>query len=472
VYLFVFGELVDAYQSRTLPHDVRLVMALRARFFLDMWINFLARYKYPRSRHCISREAIDIVRILTDGLVGLILIHRDHLDGLVYPLLPWKHSTEVCEHLFGLMRKIIQEFSFLDFLYMVPQLRALIDSDMADVFAGDGRNAATGYTNTWLSDAGVSLAHLAVFPSDTQFSGSTTQAWNEALSFWAILGVSPQDVQHVDSPAVQTPIRPIQLPSISAWFHEDTSTNKADSDSTFNSDSDSYSDSSVDYDLEEVIREQEQNYPFHDERLVELKTAAISLSVDQRLHLYVTLLFPSDYAHVWLREDLSEAAEDMLSGAGNDHKLVHASLASIPPPPIQLPALELPPEAVNAFDVPLDDSLDFAGLVLLRDIHEPAHVKKANRPRRAEPLERDSSAALAASSSNGTGTIIEGETRKRRTLMNEIARDLHGVLRHAEALSSGPGTARLSRWMEKDTGVKTGNALNAELSAGQQANKV
>jgi hypothetical protein len=126
----------------------------------------------------------------------------------------------------------------------------------------------------------------------------------------------------------------------------------------------------------------------------------------------------------------------------------------------------------NAFDVPLDDSLDFAGLVLLRDIHEPAHVKKANRPRRAEPLEPDSSAALAASSSNGTGTIIEGETRKRRTLMNEIARDLHGVLRHAEALSSGPGTARLSRWMEKDTGVKTGNALNAELSAGQQANKV
>jgi hypothetical protein len=140
--------------------------------------------------------------------------------------------------------------------------------------------------------------------------------------------------------------------------------------------------------------------------------------------------------------------------------------------PIQLPALALPPEAVNAFDVPLDDSLDFAGLVLLRDIHEPAHVKKANRPRRAEPLEPDSSAALAASSSNGTGTIIEGETRKRRTLMNEIARDLHGVLRHAEALSSGPGTARLSRWMEKDTGVKTGNALNAELSAGQQANKV
>jgi len=35
VYLFVFGDLIDAYQNRSIPHLERVKMLLRARYFLD-----------------------------------------------------------------------------------------------------------------------------------------------------------------------------------------------------------------------------------------------------------------------------------------------------------------------------------------------------------------------------------------------------------------------------------------------------
>ena len=35
VYLFVFGDLIDAYQNRSISHHERVKMLLRARYFLD-----------------------------------------------------------------------------------------------------------------------------------------------------------------------------------------------------------------------------------------------------------------------------------------------------------------------------------------------------------------------------------------------------------------------------------------------------
>ncbi|TFK25893.1 hypothetical protein FA15DRAFT_555181, partial [Coprinopsis marcescibilis] len=37
VYFIVFGELIDAYQIRTMSHADRVHLALRARYFLDTW---------------------------------------------------------------------------------------------------------------------------------------------------------------------------------------------------------------------------------------------------------------------------------------------------------------------------------------------------------------------------------------------------------------------------------------------------
>ncbi|KAI0072552.1 hypothetical protein K474DRAFT_1559378, partial [Panus rudis PR-1116 ss-1] len=68
VYLFIFRELIDAYQNRTISLAERLKLLLRTHYFISMWRSFLDRCGYPASRFFISREATDIVRILIEGL--------------------------------------------------------------------------------------------------------------------------------------------------------------------------------------------------------------------------------------------------------------------------------------------------------------------------------------------------------------------------------------------------------------------
>jgi len=126
IYLFIFGELVDAYQNRKISHLERIKMALRARFFCEMWRSFLHAAGYSESRHYISREFSDIMQTLVDGLISLVIVYRDHLGDEIYPLMPWLHSSETCEHLFAECRKLIKDFTFLDFLYMIPRLTILI----------------------------------------------------------------------------------------------------------------------------------------------------------------------------------------------------------------------------------------------------------------------------------------------------------------------------------------------------------
>jgi hypothetical protein len=123
VYLFVFGELIDAYQNRSISHAERVKLVLRARYFLDSWSSFLDLSGYKMSLYFLSREAVDIARIIIEGYLALIYIHRDHTDG-VFPLLPWLHSSEACEHVFGESRRIVKDFTMLDFLYMISKLGA------------------------------------------------------------------------------------------------------------------------------------------------------------------------------------------------------------------------------------------------------------------------------------------------------------------------------------------------------------
>ncbi|TFK27117.1 hypothetical protein FA15DRAFT_702135 [Coprinopsis marcescibilis] len=107
IYLFIFGELIDAYQNRSMTHPERINIG------------------YTEAQHTISKAALDIARIIAEGLLALVFIHRDHLSELA-PLLPWLHSTESCEHVFGEARRIIDDFPLRDFVYMSPKLRQRI----------------------------------------------------------------------------------------------------------------------------------------------------------------------------------------------------------------------------------------------------------------------------------------------------------------------------------------------------------
>ena len=121
IYLFVFGELIDAYQNRHIPHIERVHMVLRIFFFIEIWEEFLDKAGYPKGIYFLSKEACNIVKHLIHGFIKLIIIYRDHLPAM-YPLLPWLHSTEPCEHIFGLCRQILQDFTMHDFQFMIPKL--------------------------------------------------------------------------------------------------------------------------------------------------------------------------------------------------------------------------------------------------------------------------------------------------------------------------------------------------------------
>lgn len=96
VYLFVFGELIDAYQNRHITHDECIKMVLRAHYFINMWKTYIMTipaYRHPQ--YFLSREYVDIISFLVNGFLSLVVIYRDHVEG-IHPLLPWLHSTEPC----------------------------------------------------------------------------------------------------------------------------------------------------------------------------------------------------------------------------------------------------------------------------------------------------------------------------------------------------------------------------------------
>lgn len=67
VYLFVFGELVDAWDNRYITHLGRVTMVLRARYFLDLMETYLTHAGYKLCTYFISLESLDVARYLIDG---------------------------------------------------------------------------------------------------------------------------------------------------------------------------------------------------------------------------------------------------------------------------------------------------------------------------------------------------------------------------------------------------------------------
>jgi hypothetical protein len=188
IYLFIFGELIDAYQNRSMSHHERLKLVLRARYFLDSWETFLNLAGYKKSVYFLSREAVDIARIIIEGYISLVFIHRDHASIMV-SLLPWLHSSEACEHLFGQARQVVKDFTWLDFIDMVPKLR--IRLRQAIIRDSDPKARATGYCHTYFDHTDIDLRTLATYPTDEEIHKVAQDAAREADGLVASLGIDP-----------------------------------------------------------------------------------------------------------------------------------------------------------------------------------------------------------------------------------------------------------------------------------------
>lgn len=138
-YLFVMGELVDAWQNRHILHVDRARMVIRARFFLMAWrSHVVANPDHSTNIHFISRESYDIFLTLCESLLSLIVTYRKYFPE--YPLLPWLHSTEPCEHLFGTLRLLKKDFNYSDVLYLEAKLRTLLLGIFGDLSLDEQAN--------------------------------------------------------------------------------------------------------------------------------------------------------------------------------------------------------------------------------------------------------------------------------------------------------------------------------------------
>jgi len=192
-------------------HNERVKLVLRARYFLDSWETFLTASGYSKTTYLLSQEALDITRIIIEGYLALVLIHRDHVNAVLTPLYPWLHSSEACEHTFGEARQVTKDFTMLDFLYMVPKLKVKMRQAIFKAKTSNAKSRASGYSHTYFDMAGLDQMSLSTFPSDEQISMITEMASEEADSLISLLGLIPIQVHNLQHTNVV-------LPGIESWL--------------------------------------------------------------------------------------------------------------------------------------------------------------------------------------------------------------------------------------------------------------
>ncbi|KAI0026467.1 hypothetical protein K488DRAFT_66592, partial [Vararia minispora EC-137] len=189
IYLFVLGELVDAWQNRRIGHISRIQMALRARFFLMAWQTHIEQHSNHRKDiHFISRESCAIFIRLCDSLLQLIFVHQKFFSS--YPLLPWLHSTEACEHFFGMLRQLKTDFTFADAIYLEPKLRTLMLGAFRNLTAQEQANAtASGYHHMYFIASDIDLKALATWPSAKDIAAASDRVRKEVEDLLSTVGI-------------------------------------------------------------------------------------------------------------------------------------------------------------------------------------------------------------------------------------------------------------------------------------------
>lgn len=202
-------------------------MVLRARYFFTIWDRFLDCAGYsPAKKYSFSRECRDIIQFLINGFIGLLYVHRDLEETT--PFLPWLHSSEACEHVFGMCRRIVPDFCYTDFLHMIPKLRVSLRRAGLRARVSDGKERARGYNITYFDTYGMDPLVLAAYPDDTEISNIATAAYDEAGALMTLLGVDPDTLRVVGR----------RFPSLTKQVPAPIDTDNSDSDSDFESDSD------------------------------------------------------------------------------------------------------------------------------------------------------------------------------------------------------------------------------------------
>ncbi|KAJ7258598.1 hypothetical protein C8J57DRAFT_1644546, partial [Mycena rebaudengoi] len=430
VYLFIFGELIDAYQNRSIPHAERIKLVLRARYFLNSWSSFLDLSGYNKSVYFLSREAVDIARIVIEGYLALIYIHRDYTDG-VFPLLPWLHSSEACEHIFGESRRIVKDFTMLDFLYMIPKLRAKLHAAVVLAKSSQAKARASGYSHTYFDNAGINLLALSTFPSDIEITDIAIEAAEESDSLIALLGLAPSQLHSGANPVV-----PI-LPAIASWFDD---SDVQDDDSVYgDTDEISMSEAQMLQDL--IDKAEDSNIPrskAENDQLLNLTCAALAVAADDMTKIHA------------LPDALDEELIDEM--VSKEYENIRAATFSVPPIAATEASKPLGRGVATAED------LNFDYLVELRRQHQTKQAARGVRTR--------------------TIGALESEKAKELSIRQQLIRKFHLALKEEQDVAVGTGLERGMRWRASAPGGRgadvpsAGNTANAAATASALAKNV
>ncbi|KAJ7637531.1 hypothetical protein DFH06DRAFT_1002544 [Mycena polygramma] len=221
IYFLVFGDFIDAYQSRTMSHHERAKIAIHTHVFLQTWCRFLSKAGYAESRHFISKEAFAISEILVNGLLGLIFIHRDHLGEHATPLLPWFNASEPNEHTFASMCDVSKDFTFQEAVLMVPKMRVKMQASVCtgpEVAAY--KKQAGGYCHTYFTSEDIDFSLLGQCPTDVELSTAYQIAVDENDCLWTLLGIHPAQIDAAHCADISRSLLQIRHSRLSTWMKQ------------------------------------------------------------------------------------------------------------------------------------------------------------------------------------------------------------------------------------------------------------
>ncbi|KAJ7433411.1 hypothetical protein FB451DRAFT_1419699 [Mycena latifolia] len=444
VYLLIFGDFIDAWQSRTLSHFERAKILIRTHLFLNTWRNFLAKAGYPEARHFISKEAFDIAQILINSLLGLIVIHRDHLGNNLCPLLPWFHASEPNEHCYSGMHDISPDMTMQQAILIVPKLRAKMQSAVRTrKTEKDFKKQASRYCHTYYSSQDIDYELLSQYPTDIEFSAAYEAAQQENDALWSMLGVHPDRINSVPIPGIVPPPPPDPVFE-HLYLQEDADGEQGAPEKT------------PAEELQEMIDSLKTTASLSraaDEQLDACVMASVALSMDELAKIEdLPESNPERFAEI--QKDIVYAMSTQPAAffallQGMADSAVKNPLGPVPP-------VENPPVSHLLIDVSLDN---LSPLVNLRREYQTEEARKG------------------ISTYKGSGTYITRKgVEKPLTECQILARQMQAIIGQDQERGSSTGLNRKVRWTgvgeasstRDDTTAtkpKTGNAANAELAA-------
>ncbi|SGY38499.1 BQ5605_C003g02040 [Microbotryum silenes-dioicae] len=140
-------------------------MLLTVRYALEGWTKFAESQPRSSPNNFLSPQTLDGIYRVVEGYIALVRNYRNYWPQEAF--IPWRHGTEMVEHFFGTLRKIVKEFDALDFLQSrYYSVRCI------NLAAG----SAQGYHHIYQNLHNLNLTALGTYPGDGDIEAIAVKA--------------------------------------------------------------------------------------------------------------------------------------------------------------------------------------------------------------------------------------------------------------------------------------------------------